>query len=178
MRDELVYLIHFIGLYRRQIVGTSEPQPLLAIETTNRPGIIVRLSTRAHGVLHYNTAAVLIVVPAIVLLSGGSSDGTVSEWSTAMGLLFVVGVLILGLALLTRYELGIVRAVPMAGDIAVDIVVGLVLIASPWVLGFADLVWWPHVAVGVLAIASAALTRPTSAAEDPAYATNPNAAKV
>jgi hypothetical protein len=36
---------------------------------------------------------------------------------------------------------------------------GAFLLVSPWLFGFADFVWWPHVVIGLLEIGSAVTTK-------------------
>ena len=38
------------------------------------------------------------------------------------------------------------------------VAVGLLLAASQWIFGFADLVWWPHVVVGLASVVIPSLT--------------------
>jgi hypothetical protein len=42
---------------------------------------------------------------------------------------------------------------------------GVFLILSPWLFGFASAIWWPHVLVGLTEIAMGALTRRRSPVE-------------
>jgi hypothetical protein len=51
------------------------------------------------------------------------------------------------------------KLIPMPVHLGADILVGLVLIASPWLLGFADEVWIPHVVLGVLEVGVASMTQ-------------------
>jgi hypothetical protein len=59
---------------------------------------------------------------------------------------------------MTNYEGGIVRIVPMSLHLNMDILLGLVLAASPWLFGFKDEVYLPHLIMGVLAILSGIMT--------------------
>ncbi len=62
------------------------------------------ISTRVHGVLDYMTALLLLALPFFV------------EWhSTVETLLLVAGVGLLLVSLLTRYELGAFKVLPLAG---------------------------------------------------------------
>jgi hypothetical protein len=125
--------------------------------------------------IDYATALVLIVVPLLFLGGGGAVEGAAAEAAEAVGaggdrpaaiwVLVVSGVLLLGLGALTRYELGLVKTVPMQAHLYTDMGLGVFLIVSPWLLGFADLVWWPHVVVGALEVGVAAMTRRHSSVE-------------
>jgi hypothetical protein len=43
-----------------------------------------------------------------------------------------------------------------------DIVAGLLLLASPWLFGFADRITWPHVLFGLFEIAAGLTTKRNS----------------
>ena len=62
-------------------------------------------------------------------------------------------------SLLTDYELGLVRALPMTLHLGLDFCSGALLAVSPWLFGFADDVWLPHVAFGLFEIGAALLTQ-------------------
>ena len=108
------------------------------------------ISTRMHGVLDYATGLLLIVLPYVL----GFADGTIAQWlPQALG----VGAIVY--AVFTDYELGVVRAIPMRVHLFLDIASGLLLTASPWLFGFADRVFWPHLILGVAEIGAGLMTR-------------------
>lgn len=132
------------------------------------------ISTRIHGVLDYLTAAALIVLPLLLLFGaggGGEAAGAAARdpYTTAGWFLVGPGLALLGLSLLTRYELGAVRAVPMPAHLWTDAGLGVFLILAPWVFGFAAAIWWPHVLAGVAEIGAALLTRRRSPVEAPRH---------
>src|SRR5690606_32770349 len=71
----------------------------------------------------------------------------------------VIGALILIQALMTDYELGAVKAMPLSAHLTMDLVAGIFLAASPWLFGFAEEVFWPHLIVGLLEIGAGLMTR-------------------
>jgi hypothetical protein len=108
------------------------------------------ISTRTHGVLDYVVGALLIVVPYVL----GFADGTAAQWvPQALGLVAIGG------ALLTDYELGVMRVIPMPVHLGIDVASGALLALSPWLFGFADRVFWPHLIVGILEIGAGLTTR-------------------
>ena len=108
------------------------------------------ISTRTHGVLDYVVGALLIVVPYIL----GFADGTAAQWvPQALGLVAIGG------ALMTDYELGVMRVMPMPVHLMIDIGSGALLALSPWLFGFADKVFWPHLLVGIMEIGAGLMTR-------------------
>ena len=74
----------------------------------------------------------------------------------------VLGAAILVMSLMTDYELSLARLIPMRAHLGVDAAGGLLLAASPWLFGFADQVFWPHLIIGVFEIAVALTTNTVS----------------
>jgi hypothetical protein len=83
-----------------------------------------KLSTSAHGVIDYMTAGLLFVLP--YLFGWGPTTSWVF-WGAA--------ILLLGLSLMTRYELGLLKLVPMSVHLTMDMILGIALIVAPWVIG-------------------------------------------
>ncbi len=108
------------------------------------------ISTRTHGVLDYAVGALLIVVPYIL----GFADGTAAQWVPQL-----LGLVAIGGALMTDYELGVMRVIPMPVHLMIDIGSGVLLALSPWLFGFSDRVLWPHLLVGIMEIGAGLMTR-------------------
>jgi hypothetical protein len=60
---------------------------------------------------------------------------------------------------LTRYELSAAKLIPLKAHLAVDVLSGLLLAVSPWVFGFADVIWWPHMLIGLMEIVVPLITK-------------------
>jgi len=73
----------------------------------------------------------------------------------------MVGALTIIVSLLTEYPLGAKRLVPFRIHLLLDVAMGVLLAASPWLFGFADRIWWPHLLVGAVYIVVPLLTRRT-----------------
>src|SRR4051794_19022614 len=105
------------------------------------------------GVADYSLGSMLMLAPGS--LGFAERPGMASALPRAMG----AGGLLY--SLLTRYELGVVRVVPMRAHIALDMISGALLAASPFVFGFARRnvrTWLPHVAVGISEVLIAAFS--------------------
>jgi hypothetical protein len=100
------------------------------------------LSTRVHGILDYLTGVLLIALPWIL----GFNDVPAATWTVIF-----VGAMIITLSLFTNYESGIVRSIPMAAHLNIDII-------TPWLFGFADQVYLPHLVMGIFETAAALIT--------------------
>lgn len=107
------------------------------------------ISTRTHGVLDYLTAVLLIAAPWLFNFATGSP----AQWVAV-----VVGVIIFLMSIMTNYELGIIRTIAMPTHLMIDIITGIFLAVSPWLLGFSDLVWAPHLIVGLLELGAGLMT--------------------
>lgn len=108
------------------------------------------IPTRTHGVIDYLFGIVAIVAPYLL----GFADGTAAQYVPQL-----VGIAIIGASLLTNYELGALRVIPMPVHLGLDIATGVLLVVSPWLFGFAERVMWPHVILGLLEIPIALMTR-------------------
>jgi hypothetical protein len=99
------------------------------------------IPTRVHGVLDYIVGLLLIAAPFVFGFAYGGEETYVPV---------SLGIAALVYSLLTRYELGLIRIIPMPAHLVIDFCSGLLLAASPWLFGFADKVVWPHVVFGLL----------------------------
>jgi hypothetical protein len=111
------------------------------------------ISTRVHGVLDYLTAGVLIAAPSML---GFRQHGT-QRW-----LPLALGVGTIGYSLLTDYELGPFKVIPMPMHLALDAANGALLAASPWLFGFAEETLAPHLGLGLFEILVTASSQSTS----------------
>jgi SPW repeat-containing protein len=112
------------------------------------------IPTRLHGILDYSVGVLLIASPWIF----GFSDVSRAKWT-----MIAVGAVIIGTAMTTNYELGLVHLIPMHVHLAMDSMIGLFLAASPWILGYADEgvnAWAPPLVIGLMEIGAAAVSRP------------------
>lgn len=107
------------------------------------------ISTKIHGYIDYMMGLLLIVSPMLFNLP----DGTASTLPVVLG----IGTILY--SLLTDYELGLFKVLPMKAHLGIDLVAGLLLIAAPWLFGFADQVIWPFVILGVLEVGATLMTQ-------------------
>ncbi len=108
------------------------------------------IPTRTHGVIDYVVGVVLILAPYLL----GFADGAGAQY-----VFQIIGVATIAVASITDYELGLSRLVPMGAHLNGDLGAGGLLIVAPWAFGFADLVYWPYLIFGALAIGVALTTR-------------------
>src|SRR5687768_13612725 len=99
------------------------------------------ISTRAHGVLDYLVGALLIAAPFIL----NFADNTAAMWVP-----IILGAGTILYSLMTDYELGAMRVLSMPTHLMIDMLSGIFLAASPWIFGFDDRVYLPHLIVGLM----------------------------
>lgn len=100
--------------------------------------------------MDYLMGVVLIAAPWAL----GFADGGAETWVPV-----VLGISAILYSMLTDYELGAVPVISMPMHLGLDALSGVLLIASPWLFGFADLVWIPHVVLGALEVGAALMTQ-------------------
>jgi hypothetical protein len=116
------------------------------------------IPTKTHGYLDYLVGALLIVSPWLL----GFATGGIAQW-----LPVILGAGAIVYSLLTDYELGVSPVIPMPAHLGLDIGSGVLLAISPWLFGFASVVFLPHLIFGLFEIAAGLMTR-----TDPEHAPN------
>jgi hypothetical protein len=69
------------------------------------------------------------------------------------------GIALIVLALITDYEVGVFRQIPMQAHLTIDLLNGALLGISPWLFGFADVVWAPHLIYGMMVTITSFMTK-------------------
>lgn len=108
------------------------------------------INTRIHGYLDYIMGVVLIVSPWMFDFARNGAE----TWVPV-----ILGITTILYSLLTNYELGVWRRISMRTHLVLDTVSGLLLAASPWLFGFADYIWQPHLILGVLELGAVLMTK-------------------
>lgn len=107
------------------------------------------IPTRFHGILDYIVGLVLIMAPWIF----DFSDNSYATWT-----IVIAGIVVLLQTIFTDFEVGLVRKIPMQTHLMMDFGLGVVLALSPWMFGFADQVYTPHLIAGIFAIMASLTT--------------------
>jgi hypothetical protein len=111
------------------------------------------IPTSVHGVLDYVTGSALLAAPELFRLKDVPSAALSPRLTGAGATAY---------SLLTDYELGAVRLLPMPVHLALDAMSGALLATSPWLLGYAKngpRYWLPHALVGASEILAALATK-------------------
>jgi hypothetical protein len=108
------------------------------------------IPTKVHGLLDYLMGAFLAISPWVFQFNGGGAK----QWIPIL-----LGVAMIIMSLCTNYEWGAARTVPMRTHLMIDLMSGIFLAVSPWLFGFADEVYLPHLVLGILEVGAALLTK-------------------
>jgi hypothetical protein len=114
------------------------------------------IPTRVHAVMDYAVGVLLIAAPWIFQFA---DESNAAKWIS-----IIVGVVIILQSTITNYEGGFLgHAISMRMHLAMDALIGIFLVVSPWLFGFGDEganAWLPFVAIGVGELGLAAITNP------------------
>jgi hypothetical protein len=116
------------------------------------------IPSRVHGMLDYIVGLLLILSPR---LFGFQMGGAEERIPVLLGLARLI------YRLLTRYELGLFKVLPFPTHLRFDLLGGILLAVSPWLFGFTDRAWAPHLVFGLLEIGAATMTIPYTTLPDP-----------
>jgi hypothetical protein len=108
------------------------------------------LERRARSLLHYATAMLFVLTP---VLSGTPTAGP-QTWVPLS-----LGVLMAGVTFAAKDRVGSARIVRGSTRQNVELAGSTLLVLSPWLFGFADLSWRPHLLVGQVGIGVSILTQ-------------------
>ncbi len=111
------------------------------------------VSTRTHGVLDLVTSGTLLVAPGLLGLNDEPRASSVLRMAGGGALVY---------SMLTDYEFGLVKLLPMRAHLAMDAASGAFLASSPWLLGFAKngpRYWLPHALMGAGEVLAALTSR-------------------
>ena len=111
------------------------------------------IPTEVHAALDYLASAANLAFPRLLGLGDEPSAVLVARIDGLAGA---------GYGLLTDYELGALRIVPMSLHLALDAAKGIFMAASPWLFGFAKKgtrYWLVHVLMGTADVVVAMTTR-------------------
>ncbi|RYZ56503.1 MAG: hypothetical protein EOP49_00150 [Sphingobacteriales bacterium] len=108
------------------------------------------IPTRAHGLLDYLMGMLLIAAPFLLNFDRGGAE----TWVPV-----VLGAGVLVYSVFTNYEFGAFKILSMPAHLMLDFLGGLFLAASPWIFGFADYVYLPHLILGIAEMGAALMTK-------------------
>ena len=124
-------------------------QRLCAIHELERGCLMRFIPTRIHGAVDYVLGILLMVLPWLF----GFTRGGAETW-----LPVILGAGVVVYSLFTDYEWGAIRSLNVATHLTLDLAGGILLAASPWLFGFDQFVWVPHLVLGILEVGASLFT--------------------
>ena len=107
------------------------------------------ISTKVHGVMDYLVGIILIAAPWLLDFYRGGAE----TWVPV-----VLGIGAILYSLVTNYEYSVSKTLSMRVHLTLDVISGIFLALSPWLFGFHEFVYLPHLILGVLEIAAGLMT--------------------
>ncbi len=107
------------------------------------------IPTGVHGALDYLASGVNLAFPALLRLDDAPRAALVPRLAGGAATTY---------SLLTNYEFGALKVLPMPAHLALDAAKGVLLASSPWLFGFArngPRYWLPHVLIGTADVLAA-----------------------
>lgn len=116
------------------------------------------ISTKFHAVLDYVGGILVTASPWIF--------GFYKVGGAALFIPLVFGALQMTMTIFTKHQGGLIRVFPLQLHLFLDMLVGFVLMVSPFLYDFYPFVFLPHVLMGMLLIGGALFTRLSPFLED------------
>lgn len=108
------------------------------------------LPTRIHGVIDYLYSLAFLASPWLLGYGRGGAETWLAVAMGAGGILY---------SLLTDYELGAIRVLSMRTHLVIDLALGLLLLASPWLFDLPEEARPVYLGFGLFAVVASAITR-------------------
>src|SRR5690242_16254733 len=108
------------------------------------------IPTKVHGMLDYLVGVLLVASPWLFDFADNGAETWVPVILGAGAIIY---------SLMTDYELSLARTISMKTHLTLDLLSGILLAASPWIFGFADYVYLPHLVLGILEIGASLMTK-------------------
>jgi hypothetical protein len=113
------------------------------------------ISTKTHAIYDYIFGVVVVISPWIFGFSNQSVASSVA---------YILGASVLCYSLLTNYELSLFGILPMGVHLFFEFLVGVLLLASSWMLGMSGLPAIVFTVLGVISLVMTFHTRVSTAA--------------
>ena len=101
--------------------------------------------------MNYLTGAFLFASPMIV----SGPEGHPYYWHAGGAILFlplIIGWLQMIMTFFSASPMGVIKQFPVQMHCFQNILTGSFLIASPFIYGFSDVIWWPHILCGLVLV--------------------------
>lgn len=107
------------------------------------------ISIKLHSILDYIFGVILILSPWVFMFNKDIYNA---------GTPVITGIFVIGYSLFTNYNYSLAKIIPLRFNLFLDVCCGFILATSPWIFHFEDIVYIPHVFLGIIQILLAANT--------------------
>jgi hypothetical protein len=107
------------------------------------------INTKVHAVLDYLLGIILVSAPWIFRYD---ASGPKYNMPLAVGSIAAL------LAFFTKFEYAPFKLIPLRVHLVIDVFSGIALAASPWIFGFSEIIFKPHLVFGLMHAIVAILT--------------------
>jgi hypothetical protein len=108
------------------------------------------IPVNVHNIMDYLYGVIIMAAPWIFDFARGGTETYVPV---------AVGAAVLLMALMTNYRYSAAKIIAYNTHLTLDLVIGVFLTASPWLFGFNDYVYIPHVAFGLIAVFTSLMSK-------------------
>jgi hypothetical protein len=98
------------------------------------------LTTKWHSLIDYLLAFMLICSPWLFYFKDKGAQTVVP---------LVCGGIIISYSFFTKYEISVLKRIGLKLHFAFDTIIGIFIAFSPWIFGFNEIVYFPHLAMGL-----------------------------
>jgi hypothetical protein len=100
--------------------------------------------------IDYGVGALMVATPWIF----GFARGGAETW-----IFVILGLGAIVYSLFTDYELGLAKKISVPAHLVLDALSGILLAVSPWIFGFSDYIFAPHLIFGLFEIGASLITQ-------------------
>ncbi len=118
---------------------------------TNTNNHIKIIHSRTHAIIDYVMGAVWMAMPWLLKFA----DNDAATWVPV-----IAGGFTIFYSLITDYNASIFEVISMKSHLVIDRVVGFFVMLSPWIFGFANQIWQPHLLTGFIVVLVSFITVP------------------
>jgi hypothetical protein len=108
------------------------------------------IPVNVHNIMDYIYGILIIAAPWLFDFARGGTETYVPV---------AVGITVLLMALLTNYRYSAAKIIAYNTHLTFDLLIGVFLTASPWLFGFNDYVFIPHVVFGLIAVFTSLMSK-------------------
>lgn len=108
------------------------------------------IPVNVHNILDYIYGVLIIASPWIFNFAKGGAETFVPV---------AVGILTILMALFTNYKYSAFKIISFNAHLTLDLIIGIFTAASPWIFGFSQYIYFPHLVFGIFAVVVSVMSK-------------------